>query len=111
MGAGASTVKDPFPATEADALAAGFTAEQVGAACDWTDEYGAYMTVSTTDVAQLMALGAADAEDQVRHEPRALRFALYGTPTAGGPSAPEAPRTGCFGSRRSKTVRRTTSTT
>ena len=89
MGAGASTVKDPFPATEADALAAGYTAEQVGAAFDWTDEYGAYMTVSTTDVAQLMALGAADAQDQVLHEPRAPRFAIYGTPTAS--AAPDAP--------------------
>ena len=89
MGAGASTVKDPFPATEADALAAGYTAEQVGAAFDWTDEYGAYMTVSTTDVAQLMALGAADAQDQVLHEPRApLSSSFVNWTRSDGPRRP-----------------------
>ena len=82
MGAGASaSVPNSYPDTEAAALAAGYTAEQVESACAWVDEYGVWATVAISDIPKMMEIALPEAEDQVNNEPRAPRFALLGTPT------------------------------
>ena len=65
--------EDPFPATEADALAAGF-AEQVGAACEWP-RYRPYMTGVGGD-RRRAADGARRGRRGGPGPPRAARAAL-----------------------------------